>query len=852
MQLWLKLLLSYLAIICATVLISIGGITGAQKVRDSFYKVNKEVIPHLLALKDLRYAGLRIVSSAMEYAFLTSVQPTKGEREEHLRAKEEEVRFLEEGRANFLTSLDLCSTKLVHGKERMPRALELSGQALLKESRNYIAVVDAMGTSSQLIESKERFEKAEKDFLQAVNVAHDREMDDLNLNLAATLHSVSSAIVSAVVLSVLALTAALLLSVTIPYKVSRRIRILKDAAAAVAAGKRDVVVPVSEHDEITAVSTSFNTMVQRLRVSEEQLNSTNKYLDSIIATMPEALTVVSHEGVILDANRATEEVYGFARKDLVGRDFAGLFVDASLGSDFIAAVLRQEGLVEREASLLTQDGRVIHVNLSATMLESSNDRDRFLCLSHDITLRKQAEQEVHNLAYFDQLTGLANRTLFYDRCSQALARAKRYGEPFAILFFDLDHFKDVNDTLGHHAGDQLLQLVVQRFRSIMRASDTFARLGGDEFALLCCQVSGADGVAKLATKLLDLGKQPFEVEHRQIYSGASIGIVLFPDDGDDIATLLKNGDLAMYAAKSAGGGRYQFFSAGLNRQAQERVALEAALREALKKDRLTLHYQPQLELREGKVVGMEALARWHDDTLGTVSPTRFIPIAEQTGLIHELGAWVLREACLQCKRWQQEGFLVTISVNVSIKQMMQEGFSEMVVGTLLEVGLEPKYLDLELTESMLMEKATESVALLRMFKSLGVQISIDDFGTGYSSLSYLKNFSVDRIKIDQSFVRDITVRDDAVGIVKAIVAIGHSMGLQVIAEGVESQEEEEKLISCRCDQVQGYLHARPMPAAEAGAFLRDSLACVAAGVGEADESDSAREGGTGSVRCLSP
>ncbi|MBU5612833.1 EAL domain-containing protein [Geomonas azotofigens] len=832
MQLWLKLLLSYLAIICATVLISIGGISGAQKVRDSFYKVNKEVIPHLLVLKDLRYAGLRIVSSSMEYAFLTSVQPAEGEGKEALQAKEEEVRLLEEGRASFRNSLELCSRTLVHGTERMPRTLELTGQALLKQSRDYIAVVDARGSALQLIAAKERFEQAEKDFLQAVNAAHDREMADLNVHLAATLKSVSSAIVSAVVLSVVALTAALLLSVAVPYRISRRIRILKDAAAAVAAGKRDVVVPETEHDEITAVSISFNTMVQRLRDSEERLNSTNKYLDSIIATMPEALTVVSREGGILDVNRATVEVFGFARKDMVGRDFAGLFVDPSLGDDFIAAVLRQEGLVEREASLVTEDGRAIHVQLSATMLESSGKKDRFLCLSHDITLRKQAELEVHNLAYFDQLTGLANRTLFYDRCSQALARAKRYGEMFAVLFFDLDHFKDVNDTLGHHAGDQLLQLVVQRFRTIMRASDTFARLGGDEFALLCCQVSGGDGIAKLAEKLLDLGKQPFEVENRQIYSGASIGIVLFPEDGDDIATLLKNGDLAMYAAKSAGGNRYQYFSKGLNQQAQERVALEAALRDALKNDRLTLHYQPQLELREGRVVAMEALARWHDDTLGMVSPARFIPIAEQTGLIHELGAWVLREACTQCKRWHQEGYQVTVSVNVSIKQMMQEGFSEMVVGTLLEAGLEPKYLDLELTESMLMEKAAESVALLRMFKSLGVQVSIDDFGTGYSSLSYLKNFSVDRIKIDQSFVRDVTVRDDAVGIIKAIVAIGHSMGLKVIAEGVESQEEEEKLLLCKCDQVQGYLHARPMPAAEADAFLRDAFARTAFRAGE--------------------
>ncbi|QXE92614.1 EAL domain-containing protein [Geomonas subterranea] len=830
MQLWLKLLLSYLAIICATVLISIGGISGAQNVRDSFHKVNKEVIPHLLVLKDLRYAGLRIVSSSMEYAFISSMQAAGGEGKEAVEAKEEEVRLLAQGRASFLSSLALCGRILVHGTDGNPDEMQRNGQALLKASRDYLAVVDARGSASELIGSKEAFEKAENAFLKSVNVAHDREMADLDRHVSATFKSVSNAIASAVVLSVIALGAALLLSVAISYNVSRRIRTLKDAAAAVAAGDRNVVVPVTERDEITAVSVSFNTMVQRLRAFEEELDSANSYLDSIIATMPEALTVVSRDGVILDVNRATEEVFGFAKRDLVGRDFAGLFVEPAQGGDFISAVLRQEGLVEREASLLTEDGRAIHVNLSATMLElKEGKRDRFLCLSHDITQRKQAEREVHNLAYFDQLTGLANRTLFYDRCSQALARARRNGEMFAILFFDLDHFKDVNDTMGHQAGDQLLQLVVRRFQGILRASDTFARLGGDEFAVLCCQVPEPDGASKLAQKLLTLAKQPFDVDNRQVYTGASIGIVLFPEDGGDIQTLLKHGDLAMYAAKSAGGNRYQFFSKGLNQKAQERASIETALRDALRNDRLTLHYQPQLHLGEGRVIALEALARWHDEGLGTVPPATFIPIAEQTGLIHELGASVLRKACVQCKKWHDKGYPVIISVNVSIKQMMQEGFSEMVVGTLLEVGLEPRYLDLELTESMLMEKAAESVALLRMFKSLGVQISIDDFGTGYSSLSYLKNFSVDRIKIDQSFVRDITVRDDAVGIVKAIVAIGHSMGLKVIAEGVETQEEEQKLLTCRCDQVQGYLYAKPMPSAEVDAYLADAFVTARAG-----------------------
>ncbi|WP_129126461.1 EAL domain-containing protein [Geomonas oryzae] len=812
MQLWLKLLLSYLAVICATLLLAVGGISGALRVKESFNKVNREVIPHLLALKDLRYAGLRIVSSSMEYAFLTSVQGVDQEN-----ARMEEIRLIAEGRERFQVSLAICRTMLAQGKEQQP--LEQTGQALLAASSEYLAVVRVGASARQLLASKERFENAEQEFLKEVNSAHDREMANLGRHTAATFDSVSSAVTRFVVVSLVAISGALILGVALSLSISRRIRLLKDAASQVAAGRRDIVLPVTAHDEIASVSLCFNGMVERLRDYEAELDAANSYLDSVITTMPEALTVVSVDGSILDVNRATELMFGYPREELVGRQFADLFLERNRGDALVATVTASTGLVEEEAMLSARDGRELHVSLSATMLDLKGKRERFLCLSHDVTKRKQAEQEVHNLAYFDQLTGLANRTLFYDRSSQALARCRRYGESFAILFFDLDHFKDVNDTMGHHAGDLLLQLVVSRIGGIVRASDTFARLGGDEFAILCASVAGPDGAATLAEKLLALMKDPFEVDGRQIYTGASIGIVLFPDDGSDIATLLKNADLAMYAAKGGGGNQYQFFSETLNMKAQERASIERALREALEKEQVSVHYQPQIQLKTGKVVAMEALARWYDEKLGAVAPARFIPVAEQTGLIRELGAWVLKTACAQCKQWHLNGHPLVISVNVSIKQVMQEDFSEMVVDTLLETGLEPKYLDLELTESMLMDNAAESVALLRMFKSLGVKISIDDFGTGYSSLSYLKNFSVDRIKIDQSFVRDITIREDAAGIVKAIVAIGHSMGVTVIAEGVESEEEEAKLRACRCDEVQGYLYARPMPAAEAEAFL---------------------------------
>lgn len=820
MRLWQKLLISYLFIISATATISVLGIRSTGEVRDSFYEVTDEVIPHMIALKDLRYSGLRVVSSTMEYAFLTSMESMaqrNGGGGEYEDEKRTEIELIEEGRAEFRKSLDACRTMLA--EKEHPELIEQAGGKLLAASEAYIRLLDRKPSPEKLFEQKEVFEECEMEFLQAVKVAHDHEMREFGTQVADSFSSVTSAVKSATVLSVVGIAVSLALSISISRSISRRIGLLWKAAGAVAAGKRDVVVPVTSNDEITLLSISFNQMVERLWDSEEEVDATTRYLDSIIVTMPEALTVVSLDGFILDINQATEVILGFPKCNLVGREFAEFFRDPDAGREFVSQVVGGPASVEHEATLMTRDGREKHVILSATMLEAKGKKDRFLCLSHDITLRKQAELAVHNLAYFDQLTGLANRTLFYDRCSQALSHAQRHNDMFAILFIDLDHFKDVNDTMGHDAGDELLQMVVRRFESCVRACDTLARLGGDEFALLCSSIAGPEGAATVAEKFLSLIKQPFEIANRQVYTGASIGIVLYPEDGGDIGVLLRNADLAMYAAKSAGGNLYQFYSRELNRKAQERSDIEEALRRALQGDELSLYYQPQLDLASGSVTGMEALARWDSAELGPVSPDRFIPIAEQTGLIKELGEWVLKTACARCKDWHRSGHEVRVSVNVSMKQLVEDDFAEMVVRTLLEAGLEPQFLVLELTESVLMEDAPQSVALLKMLKSLGVKISIDDFGTGYSSLSYLKNFSIDHIKVDQSFVRDITSRGDALGIVKAIVAIGHSMGLRVIAEGVESAQEAEKLLQCKCDEVQGYHFGKPMCAEEALQFL---------------------------------
>lgn len=831
MPIRVKLLLSYLAIICATVTISLTAIKSAENIRSIYAKIYAGEIPHLLVLKDLRAAGVRIVASTMEYGFLSRTHPASGKEDsaELTEELEAERRLISEGRAQFLESLAECRRVILLHEPNLGAypLIRKSGMGLIAASQQYIALIDSKAPVSELLEAKEAFEESEQNFLAVLTASHDNEVHDLDGHVAVSFQGISDAIAFTRTCSLLAVAGSLLLGFALSFSLVRRIRLVDHAAREVAAGNRDITLPVAHNDEITSVSVSFNRMVAELRESQLTLDSTNRYLDSVIATMPEAMVVVSTEGLILDMNHATGEIFGIEKQDLAGLDFAALFLKREEGEEFVAAVIEGREIFGRETTMVGQGTRV-HFSLSARMVDSDDSKDRFICLCHDITRSKVAEQEVRALAYFDQLTGLPNRPMFYDRCSHALAQAERHGELAAILFFDLDHFKDINDTMGHHAGDQLLQLVVQRLQKIVRASDTFARFGGDEFALLCSSIPGPEAATLVAEKLLSLMKEPFYIEGRQIHTGASIGVVLYPEDGSDIGTLLKNADLAMYAAKSTGGMRHQFFSQELNRKAQERADIEQALREALRKDELTLHYQPQIDLESGRVIGMEALARWTHPQLGVIPPDRFIPVAEQSGLIVELGQWVLKAACLQCKKWQDHGHPISVAINVSILQLLRSNFAETVVSMLLAAGLEPSCLDLELTESMLMENAAESVALLATLKSIGVKVSVDDFGTGYSSLSYLKNFSVDAIKIDQSFVRDVTTRADAAGIVKAIVAIGHSMALTVIAEGVETAGEIDKLRQCGCDQVQGYYYGKPMPAADATAYLE-------AKSGQADE-----------------
>ena len=445
-------------------------------------------------------------------------------------------------------------------------------------------------------------------------------------------------------------------------------------------------------------------------------------------------------------------------------------------------------------------------------------------LQAEIGERRLADQRVVHMAHHDALTGLPNRTLLADRVGQAIARAHRRGGKLAVLFLDLDRFKNVNDSLGHAIGDLLLTAVAVRIKGCLREEDTAARLGGDEFIISLPDVVDAAEAASVAGRILAELARPFAIGEHQLHADGSIGISLYPRDGNTAETLMRNADTAMYHAKESGRANYQFFNAQMTERVSHRLTMETELRRALERGEFALHYQPLVNLNGARIEGAEALLRWPQSDRRMLPPTEFIPIAEETGLIIPLGEWVLLEACAQAQAWQARQPGLRIAVNLSARQFRQRDLIGMVERVLGETGLAPGLLELELTESMLMHHAEETVMILQRLNEMGVRLAIDDFGTGYSSLSYLKRFPLHTLKVDRSFVRDISTDPDDAAIVTAIVAMARSLGLNVIAEGVETEEQAAFLGSLACQQAQGYYFGRPMPAAEFAARLANSAA----------------------------
>jgi diguanylate cyclase (GGDEF)-like protein/PAS domain S-box-containing protein len=534
------------------------------------------------------------------------------------------------------------------------------------------------------------------------------------------------------------------------------------------------------------------------------------------------------DGEYLDANPALATIYGYdtpaelmASVRNIG---AQLYVDPTRRSDFMS-VMRESARVHAfESQIYRRDGQVIWISENARAVrDESGEVLLYEGMVEDVTERKTYERQLEWQATHDSLTGLANRSLLQDRLDLAIGRATDENTRVAVIFIDLDRFKLINDTVGHQIGDELLKIIAARLRLCVRGADTVARQGGDEFVLVSNCLPGPHPAGRTLEMLTQAVSEPCHAGGREYNLTCSVGVALFPDDGHDAGTLLKHADSALYRAKESGRDNVQYFTREMTAKLAQRLELEGKLRRALEREQFELYFQPRVDLVSGAIVGAEALVRWRLPEEGLVLPDRFIPLAEETGLIVPLGNWVLRAACVQLKRWLDAGLRPgIISVNISAQQFRSGDLPTTVAIILAETGVSAEHLEFEITESAAMHDAPRLLEMLNELKALGLRISIDDFGTGYSSLAYLRRFPVDHLKIDRSFVSDMAHNADDATIVRSIIALGHALGLQVVAEGVESAEQLQLLKRSNCDEVQGFHLGRPMPAADFCAHLLQS------------------------------
>ena len=552
-----------------------------------------------------------------------------------------------------------------------------------------------------------------------------------------------------------------------------------------------------------------------LRLRDRAIESTGEGImisDAVVADHP-----------ALYVNPAFGRITGYAPDEVIGRN-GRMFLGDDLSDPGVEALrhflrMQQDGTVVLRC--YRKDGTPFWNELSVSPVRDDAGRvTHTISVFKDISERKQQEEELIRSVHHDALTGLANRTLLYDRLDQAISFAHRHGRQICVLFLDIDNFKLINDSLGHNVGDLLLVETARRLGTCLRDGDTVARLGGDEFVLLLADMEREEDVALIADRVLSAMVRPFVHSEGELYVSASVGAAFYPRDGTDGEALVKHADIAMYRAKDQGRNNFQVFTAEMQARIDQRLTLETHLRKALERDELELFYQPQLSLETGRIVGAEALIRWRHAEFGLVSPAQFIPLAEETGLVVPIGEWVIDAACAQLAAWQADGLRPPrVAVNLSARQFRQKNLARIVDQSLRLHQIGPRQFELEMTESMVMQDPEQTIQILRQLKELGVSLSLDDFGTGYSSLSHLRRFPIDVLKVDQSFVRDVTTNADDAAIAASIIALAHSLQLSVVAEGVETQAQLHYLKRQRCDVMQGYYFARPMPAHEFSALL---------------------------------
>jgi len=579
--------------------------------------------------------------------------------------------------------------------------------------------------------------------------------------------------------------------------------------------------PTPFHRRILEIASSLAGITIRNRQREESLLQWS----TVFRDASEGMVIANAQGAIIDVNQSFTSITGYTKDEVLGKN-PNILNSGRQDEAFFLRMwhsLKESGRWQGEIWNRRKNGDIYPEWLSISRIDNAEGKPfNYVAVFSDISSLKESERKLYHLAHHDPLTGLPNRLLMTARLEHALKQSKRNPTHLALMFIDLDRFKNVNDSYGHALGDQLLVNVARRLTSHLRSGDTIARIGGDEFVVLLEQLEQADQAATLAQSCIDTLSRPFALASQEIFITPSIGIALFPEDGSDADTLLKHADIAMYRSKEEGRHRYSFYTKKLSDKVKERLKCETLLRRALEQREFELHYQPQVCAGSGEIVGAEALLRWNHPEQGQILPNKFIPVLEETGLIQEVGAWALKTACRQMKEWEEMGLpKIRLAVNLSARQVSPECINQRLQNILAESGLSPNRLELEITEHSIMQGEEKGNPLLNSLRELGVSLAIDDFGTGHSSLMRLKQLPVHCLKIERTLVRDIPQDLDDQAICRAVVALGHSLGIRIVAEGVEREEQAVFLRSIGCDELQGYLYGRPMAADKFKQLLAD-------------------------------
>ncbi len=569
---------------------------------------------------------------------------------------------------------------------------------------------------------------------------------------------------------------------------------------------------------------SFMDITERKRMEAALRQSEEKYRN-ILETIQEGYFEVDLNGNFTFCNDSMSRLTGHSKDELLGmnhKQFTNEETSKEVFQAFSEVYNTEEPSKGFDWQIIKKNGIEGYIEASVTLQKDSSGKPTgFKGMIRDITERKRIEQQINYMATHDTLTGLPNRLMFSQLLNHAIRSAQRHGKQLAVLFIDLDRFKAINDSLGHEAGDRLLKEMARRFKRSLRAVDVVGRLGGDEFIILTEEVDELSQIANVAQKILSTTIQPMSLQGEECRVTASIGISIYPGDGTDEQTLIKNADIAMYFAKEEGKNNYQFYSKDIQSQSNKRFSIETNLRRALERNELSLEYQAKVDFKSGLITGVEALLRWENSCLGSITPTQFIPVAEETGLIVPIGRWVMKTACAQNVAWQREGLPpICMAVNLSLRQLMDDNLLKDIKAALDESGMAPNLWELEITESMVMHNPDRLIELLTDIKKLGVRLAIDDFGTGYSSLAQIKNFPIDTLKVDRSFIRNLSQDSENQAITQAIITMGKNLSLTVVAEGVETQEQKDFLRGLICDEMQGFHFSRPIAPDQFAVLLR--------------------------------